>query len=328
MRVPSRLVKVLAPVCLITAPLPSGCSNPLAPTEPSPTVQSVIVQGSLGSVPAITVDENLHVSSREQLNAIVGTGRTVESGATAIISVNTFDGGTGKLVENEATGRPQIVTADADGVGKELAEVIVGAHEGDRKVLLEPVAINQRPSTLVTVIDILPTEALGREVDPPEDMPPVQQVRGGYQAGGMGEVEPPTTLRSSLLIQGDGAQVVEGERVLITFTSTHWDTGEVIEASGPLTPVQLDIDDAMAGLRAGLLDQRVGSRVLLVIPPDQASGAETVVMVVDILASYTPAEGTDAPGTPGPSGTPDPSADPDAADAPADPSASPTSKDS
>lgn len=317
MRIPPRFVKALAPVCLLAAPLASGCANPMTPTEPSPTVQSVIVQGSLGSVPAVTVDENLHVSAREELNAIVGTGRTVEAGATAIISVNTFDGGTGKLVENEATGHPRIVTADADGVGKELAEVIIGAHEGDRKVLLEPVAINQQPSTLVTVIDILPTEALGRELDPPEDMPPVQQVRGGYQAGGMGDVDPPPTLRSSLLVQGDGAQVGERERVLITFTSTHWDTGEVIETSGPLTPVQLDIDDAMAGLRAGLLDQRVGSRMLLVIPPDQASGAETVVMVVDILASYTPPEnqGTDIPAAP------DPSAGPGQSPNPADPSA-------
>ena len=83
-----------------------------------------------------------------------------------------------------------------------------------------------------------------------------------------------------------------------------WESGEPYDstwAAGKV-PRTLKLDETIPGLRDGLLDQTVGSQVLLVIPPAQARGTDTLVLVVDILAvsggqdaSVVPAPTTSAP---------------------------------
>lgn len=54
-----------------------------------------------------------------------------------------------------------------------------------------------------------------------------------------------------------------------------------MEGKGPQV---IDLAGAMTGLREQLSDQRVGSRVVIVLPPELAQGDDTLVVVVDILA--------------------------------------------
>jgi peptidylprolyl isomerase len=76
-------------------------------------------------------------------------------------------------------------------------------------------------------------------------------------------------------------------------TATTWGEGRL--------PETLDLADAIPGLRLGLLDQTVGSQVLLVVPPEQAYGSDTVVFVVDVLAVVHDPEAGPEP-TPSPTG--------------------------
>lgn len=282
----SRILAALLAAGLVLA----GCSEQSVDKEPTAQVQSVVVEGSLGSIPAVSLPDGMNVTNREELQAIPGFGRELGAGDTAILTVTTFDG-EGTLIEGPALGTPKIVTIDRDGVGEVLAETLVGKHEGSRIVLLEPVQVKGKDTTLVTVIDILPTIAEGTVPEPVAGMPDVELVNDRQQALAMGEEPAPADLKVAPLIVGQGAQVLEGQRVIVTFASTHWSTGELIDATEPATPIAVNLNDVVPGMRAGILDQRVGSRVLLVIPPDQASGTDTVVMVVDILAAYTPEEG-------------------------------------
>lgn len=250
-------------------------------------MQSVIVEGSLGSIPTVTVPEDMQVRERQHITAIVGSGNALEEGQQAILVVNTFDANTGKLLERPGTGQPQIVTVSAEGVGKTMADILTGSYEGDRHVLIEPVAEDD-VDTLVTVIDILPREAIGPSHPTAENLPDLINVEGRNQGVAMGDKPAPEDLSITAIITGSGAQVRAEDEVIIVFTTTHWQTGEVIDTSGAHTPVKLTVKEAMPGLRAGLVDQRVGSRLLLVIPPEDATGTDTLVMVVDILAAYEP----------------------------------------
>ena len=45
------------------------------------------------------------------------------------------------------------------------------------------------------------------------------------------------------------------------------------------------MSDIMPGLLQLLVDQRVGSRLAITIPPDQATGDDTLCVVIDILAT-------------------------------------------
>jgi len=77
-----------------------------------------------------------------------------------------------------------------------------------------------------------------------------------------------------------------------------WRNGQVFDSSwSRKTPTVFAVGqgNVVAGLDKGLVGQTVGSRVLLVIPPDQGygkaghapiKGTDTMVFAVDILGAY------------------------------------------
>ncbi|OKL54858.1 hypothetical protein BSZ39_01920 [Bowdeniella nasicola] len=281
----SRRVAAACAALALAATALAGCNTQEKETEASPQVQSVVVDGSLGSIPSVALPKGMSVTSREKLQAVPGYGRQLTEGSSAILTVTTFDGD-GALIEGEALGVPKIVKITDEGVGTELAKSLIGEHEGSRIVLLEPVQIKSKDTTLVTVVDILPTVAEGTVSELPKGMPEVKLVNERQQASAMGEAAPPAKLVIAPMLTGQGAQVLENQHVMVTFTQTHWSSGELVDATEPHTPITLNLNGVIPGLRAGILDQRVGSRLLLVIPPDQAAGTDTLVMVVDILAAF------------------------------------------
>ncbi|WP_103517425.1 FKBP-type peptidyl-prolyl cis-trans isomerase [Streptomyces sp. SM10] len=106
--------------------------------------------------------------------------------------------------------------------------------------------------------------------------------------------DPPKKLVSNYILESKGEAVKESDTVVVNYEAYLWkgakkfdstyDTGKV--ASFPLAQV------TVKGLKAGLVGKKVGSRVLLVMPPDQAFGDQaqqtipansTLVWAVDIL---------------------------------------------
>jgi peptidylprolyl isomerase len=122
----------------------------------------------------------------------------------------------------------------------------------------------------------------------------------------------PKKLVQELLVRGHGPKVKDAEWIAVQYTGVVWGTGKVFDSSWtrpdgatPTTfrmaaPGQLNgkpVGGAVKGLREALIGRPVGSRVLVIIPPDQGYGAngnpaagitatDTMVFVVDILGSY------------------------------------------
>ncbi|MGO1333428.1 FKBP-type peptidyl-prolyl cis-trans isomerase, partial [Cellulosimicrobium funkei] len=94
-------------------------------------------------------------------------------------------------------------------------------------------------------------------------------------------------------------QVEVGQVVTVRYSGVRWSDGEVFDSTwtdgaAPLS-VMIGIGEVIEGWEQGLLEQSVGSQVLLVVPPDLAYGAtanplagETLVYVVDILDAQFP----------------------------------------
>ncbi|GAA3612828.1 hypothetical protein GCM10022223_31200 [Kineosporia mesophila] len=123
-----------------------------------------------------------------------------------------------------------------------------------------------------------------------DDGSPVIMVPGG---------EPLTALIVCPLIRGTGAQIRARQIIAVHYTGVTWRDGRVFDSSwGHREPVKFTIGagQVMRGSDEGLVGQRVGSRILLVIPPDLAYGAggigpdigpnETLIFVVDLIAAY------------------------------------------
>jgi peptidylprolyl isomerase len=109
---------------------------------------------------------------------------------------------------------------------------------------------------------------------------------------------PPTTGTYKPVIVGKGAPVKKGQTVVVQYEGLLWRTGQIFDSSfskgKSLFATKIGVGDVVAGWDEGLAGQTVGSRVLLVVPPDKGygpqgqsqagiQGTDTMVFVVDIL---------------------------------------------
>ena len=84
-------------------------------------------------------------------------------------------------------------------------------------------------------------------------------------------LDEPTDIQSETLIQGDGPQVKEGSYILVNYKAVHWDDGSIFFNSWPPDTApfstQIGTGQVIPAWDQALLDQTVGSQVLIVAPP-------------------------------------------------------------
>ncbi|BDZ43519.1 peptidylprolyl isomerase [Paraoerskovia sediminicola] len=146
---------------------------------------------------------------------------------------------------------------------------------------------------LVVVVDVLPTSAHGDPVDPDPTAPTVEALPGAEPVVTIPDTDPPTDLTVRTLVRGPGRQVEPGNTVTVRYVGVSWSDGQVIDSnweSGSVFTTVFGLGTVVDAWEEGLLEQSVGSRVLLVAPPSVAYGGtgsaladETLVYVVDIL---------------------------------------------
>lgn len=167
--------------------------------------------------------------------------------------------------------------------------------------------------SLMFVIDIIDsvaprTAATGKAVTLPAD-PALPTVTGGKEPKvTVPKVDPPSGLVERLLQQGTGAKVEAGQTILAEYVGVLWETGKVFDSSWtagrhPFAArvATSDPTTGQAGVIEGwvraLVGEKVGSRILLVVPPrlgygnagNEAAGikgTDTLVFVIDILGVY------------------------------------------
>lgn len=249
-------------------------------------VDPVEVSGTFGSLPVVTFTPPLPLEEESVDVVIEGDGRELVEGEPVLMTLTAYDGADGELIEDRPVGETQTRMLTAEDAGPELVGLLAGHTEGSRLLVRQPVAEDGERRMLVVVIDLRYTRARGTEVAVPEGLPAVTLDADGSPSIALSG-EQPSGLVVQPLIRGEGAQVRPGQHVTVQYTGVSWESGEQYDstwAAGKV-PKTLEIDTTLPGLRTGLVDQTVGSQILLVIPPDLAHGTETLVLVVDILAT-------------------------------------------
>ncbi|MFI9252898.1 FKBP-type peptidyl-prolyl cis-trans isomerase [Streptomyces sp. NPDC053069] len=114
------------------------------------------------------------------------------------------------------------------------------------------------------------------------------------------KTDPPKKLVSTYVLEGDGPELRADQAVLCQFQGLVWDSGKTFQrtyGSGRLAQFALEqMQQAVKGLAQGLTGKKVGSRVLIVVPPELGYGdtppsggvvkkGATLVFTVDILAA-------------------------------------------
>ncbi|SKC35109.1 FKBP-type peptidyl-prolyl cis-trans isomerase [Krasilnikoviella flava] len=286
----------------------ASASSSAAPETPAPTkedvaaLESVKVEGEAGKEPKLSFKAPLEVSTATSRVIDEGDGAELAEGMKVTIDFVGYLGADGKSQGSTwAQKAPQsFVLGDASyGV---LTEPLQGQKVGSRVLVAFPSQDAQGQAvTAVNLIEVtdakkIPTRAEGEAVEPEKGLPtvtlddsgkPSVEIPKGYEA--------PKDLVSQPLIKGDGAKVKEGQTITAQYTGWTLD-GKSFDSSWERgTPASFPIAQGQVidGWVKGLAGQTVGSQVLLVIPAEQAYGAEKsddnelagqpLVFVVDIL---------------------------------------------
>jgi peptidylprolyl isomerase len=157
--------------------------------------------------------------------------------------------------------------------------------------------------TLVFVVDIQDTfnatsSAKGKEVPQQNaDLPKVgTNTDGKAPSIEVPEKAAPKKLVAEYVLEGDGEEVAAENSVLVQYKGVLWDGGKEFDSSyANKQLVSFSLQQVVKGWAQGLTGKKVGSRVLIVIPPElgygdnppQGSGIKkdsTLVFSVDILA--------------------------------------------
>jgi peptidylprolyl isomerase len=273
-----------------------------------------------------------------------GSGATVKPGAFAVVDYKgqPWEPSGAQLppfVDTFATG--DLFASSIDKVVLGWAKKMPGVTVGSRVLLIVPPAeaFGTHPPKDSS---ILPNDTLMFVIDVLDTFPPDQGPTGTPVASDdkslptvTGTTDPkvtvpsgapPKTLQKVALVRGQGDKVVDGQWLVVQYTGVVWGTGKVFDstwtrASGP-TPLAIRLSESdrlngqpaansLTGVIDGLVGQTVGSRVLLVIPPDEGYGAagnpsagigatDTMVFVIDILGAYR--SGVHSSAAPSPSG--------------------------
>ncbi|WP_018656432.1 FKBP-type peptidyl-prolyl cis-trans isomerase [Actinomadura flavalba] len=161
--------------------------------------------------------------------------------------------------------------------------------------------------TLVYVLDVLGSYARASGVKGPvraagdARLPVVgEPVAGRPVPVTMPRSAPPKGLTVRPLVQGSGAPLKKGQLAVLQYQLMNWRDGKVLGSSwadGELHTAVIGGEELVQGLDRGLQGQKVGSRVLVVVPPALGKApwreqrfklrkTDTLVFVVDVLGAH------------------------------------------
>jgi peptidylprolyl isomerase len=319
---------VVVPV-LIVAALTGFASSSNASTGSSLTVspssanQLVKVSGAFGAPPKVTFPKGKVAGSDLYIKRVItGTGPKLTSADVLVGNFVLYDwsGKTHRVLGSTfSSGSPVLFSGK---LLPGLSIALLGQRAGSRVLAVLPPKYGFGPGgnpqigvkgtdTLVFVVDMLSAinkkaGAVGRHVSDGGGRLPTVTERAGHAAVIKipAHIAPPKTLVVKTLVQGCGAKLATGDFVVVQFTGAIWRTGKVFDSTwsrGEPFGFVIGEGQVIKGWDDGLHGQKVGSRVMLVIPPADGygsagnpgagiKGTDTLVFVVDILGAYAPAK--------------------------------------
>ncbi|MCC2314238.1 FKBP-type peptidyl-prolyl cis-trans isomerase [Cellulomonas xiejunii] len=276
---------------------PGGAPTPTA--EDIAALEAVTVEGAPGAEPTATLPSTPFTVSAAVARLLdEGTGEVIADGDIVDLHsvwINGQDGST--ELSSWQNGAPEQVVVSAAGLSAVLTDILVGGKVGTRFVYAFPSGEDTASVAVAEVVAKRPGRADGTAVAPVEGLPTVTLAENGAPSLTPATGDAPTTLTVQPLIEGTGPEVAAGQTALVHYTGWLWDGSQFDsswESGTPFPVANVGQAGVIAGWNEGLVGQKVGSQVMLVVPPDKGYGDEekpgippgsTLVFVVDILAA-------------------------------------------
>ncbi|WP_460776332.1 FKBP-type peptidyl-prolyl cis-trans isomerase [Microbacterium sp. GXF7504] len=257
--------------------------------------EAVEVSGEVGAEPTVTFAAPLEAETLERTVVVEGTGEEIAEGDYVTYAVAAYDAQSGELLESAGYAAGEIAPAPIV-AGSVLGDALGCATVGTRVTAVT--AATESSSAAVYVIDLLgavPADKWCQPVEPtdPAAFPTVEFGEDGAPTVTVPAVEPPSEVTLEVLTEGDGETVEAGDDVTVDYHGVKWSDGTVFDSSWDRgEPATFATTQVVAGFGNALVGQKVGSTVLVSMPPSCGYGAstghelqnETLIFVIDIQA--------------------------------------------
>lgn len=290
----------------------SGAGDAAAQCAPEGDVSAEItVDGEFGEEVTLSSETPVSVSALERSVLIEGDGGEITSDDMIVSTLHVFNASTGGHVLTEGA-----ALQNGDQVAPWVNDAMQCSNIGDRAAIVVPATdifgVGNVESTglpdlteddsLVIVVDFkerLLTKAEGTAQELPEDAPTVELDADGAPTITIpSDVTPPDSLTVHTMIEGDGAEVQEGDRVYVHYRGVIWRTGEEFDSSwsrGAAT--DFVTTGVIGGFSEALVGHKVGSQMMSIVPAEDGGygadslvdmgheGDDVMVFVLDILGT-------------------------------------------
>jgi FKBP-type peptidyl-prolyl cis-trans isomerase len=298
----------------------AGCGSSGHHGSSGSAAADVTVTGAFGSTPKVDIPSAKASSQLQVKTLIPGSGSTVPSTDALLGNYVAYiwSGKTHKLAQSTFETVPALFGVH---LLPGLTAALKNAKVGERVLAVIPpkdgygsqgntsggVAPND---TLVFVIDVVKAFAAkaavsGKVISSGGHGLPAVSTANPPVITIPKNTKPPSTLTAKTLIQGTGPAVASGQQVIVQYVGVNWRTGKVFDSSvvdgdpyGFVVGLPATEGGVIPGWSTGLAGVKVGSRVMLVIPPKDGygsqgdsqadiKGTDTLVFVIDVLGAFS-----------------------------------------
>lgn len=286
--------RTAAALIIAASLLLAGCS--------SGPLDSITVTGGTDSAPEITADWPVSIDGEAVKVLDEGEGDEIADGQLLTMHLRAVSGADGADQGGTYSSAPasywlsdQATTA----LPEALQNALIGQKVGARVLFAgEGQTSEDATGTVIWVVDVTATQDVldapeGESVTPEAGLPTVTLADNGEPSITPVSGDAPTDLIVQPLIEGTGPEVTSTGTVVANYSGWLWDGTSFDSSWSRGAPTAFGLNQVIPGWTQGLAGQKVGSQVLLVIPPDLGYGDEgnssipggsTLIFVVDILA--------------------------------------------
>lgn len=283
-----------------------GTDTPAACAPSGPISEAVTISGDFGVEPQVDFSAPLSLPAVQRTVAIKGDGVELQDGATAEIYFTVYNGETGERLDSTGYDESGLFEATLDDTVllSGLVQTLRCTTVGSRVVSVVPPAdafgdagneqIGIGPGEpVVFVVDVVGVVEPLKPTAWTTDVPEVIFAQDGTPAVTLPDTDPPAELLLDVIEKGDGETVTEADSPQLNYQGTSWNTGEIFDQSYGGDPIALPATQYVKGFTAAILGQKVGSTLLVSIPPQYAYGldpdahplgGQTLVFVIEILS--------------------------------------------
>jgi peptidylprolyl isomerase len=283
-----------------------GTDSPAACAPSGPISEAVKATGDFDTEPQVQFNAPLSVPAVQRTVVIEGDGVELQDGATAKIHFTVYNGQTGDRLDSTGYEEAGLfdATVDESVLLPGLVQTLRCATVGSRIVGVVPPAdafgdqgneqIGVGPGEpVVFVVDVVDAIEPLKPATWTTDVPEVVFGQDGVPVLTLPETDPPADLLLDVIEEGDGETVTAADAPQLDYQGTSWETGEIFDQSYGGDPIALPASQYVKGFSAAIIGQKVGSTLLVSIPPQygygtdpdaHALGGQTLVFVIEILS--------------------------------------------